>query len=227
MTTNDPFGYVSDYCHMTFAPTFESEARHIVSSTDTFTIDQTELQGNIMKTRIIVKGLSATLFTTAIALTSTAFADGQLRGGMTDVKHVASSLAEGDRYASFKWQQANVKTSTNPQEWHSKGSATSTQSGVVADAKKVDANSSAHRWGIKADANQAAHRWGIKADADQAAHRWGIRADADQAAHRWGIKADANQAAHRWGIKADADQAAHRWGIKADADQAAHRWGIK
>ncbi|MEE4204215.1 MAG: hypothetical protein V2I45_11330 [Halieaceae bacterium] len=162
---------------------------------------------------------AASVFASLAVIAAPANADGQLRGGMTSVKVVASTLATQTQYTDFKWTDGRA---------------------VSAASEPRNTRGDNFKWGKRnfepeiltvsnesPDANEARSRWGIRADADQARSRWGIRADADQARSRWGIRADADQARSRWGIRADADQARSRWGIRADAGQARSRRGIR
>jgi hypothetical protein len=174
---------------------------------------------------------AASVFASLAVIAAPANADGQLRGGMTSVKVVASTLATQTQYSDFKWADGRaVSAASEPRntrgdnfKW---GKRTQKNGDSVAMSAR-DSVGARHKWGIRADVEQARHKWGIRADAEQARHKWGIRADAEQARHKWGIRADAEQARHKWGIRADAEQARHKWGIRADAEQARHKWGIR
>ena len=150
------------------------------------------------------KTLGFTALITGLLLsTSAAFADGQLRGGMTAVRNVAGSINNQNQYADIKWQSgravssASVAASGNSDasfKWadrnsHSRGNA----SNMAQTASVLDGSEAAMRWVIRNDADQSAMRWVIRNDADQSAMRWVIRNDADQSAMRWVIRNDANQ----------------------------------
>lgn len=157
-----------------------------------------------MKTKAVLG--TASLMAAMAILSAPASADTALRGGMTSIKNVASTLASQQQYADFKWHEGRAVSAASPArgndgnnfKWASRKSESDVQTAAVENADAVEAR---HKWGIKADATQARHKWGIKADANQARHKWGIKTDANQARHKWGIKADATQARHKWGIK--------------------------
>ena len=147
---------------------------------------------------------------------STAFADGQLRGGMTAVRNVAGSINNQNQYADIKWQSgravssASVAASGNSDasfKWadrnsHSRGNA----SDMAQNASALDGSEAGVRWVIRNDADQAGVRWVIRNDADQTGVRWVIRNDAEQSGVQWVIRNDADQAGVRWVIRNDANQ---------------------
>ena len=174
---------------------------------------------------------------TAIALTAgNAFADNEMRGAVTAVSNVASSVVAATPHNGFRWADradTSGPTVNVPQQadrsgfrWVSQPAAVGNNS-TVASEEGLDVNQTASRWIIRNDASQSASRWIIRSDADQNASRWIIRSDADQTASRWIIRNDANQTASRWIIRSDADQTASRWIIRSDADQTASRWIIR
>jgi len=177
------------------------------------------------------KTLGFTAIITGLLLSaSAAFADGQLRGGMTAVRNVAGSINNQNQYADIKWQSgrtvssASVAASGNSDasfKWadrnsHSRGNAAN----MAQNASALDGNEAGVRWVIRNDAEQSGVRWVIRNDAEQSGVRWVIRNDADQSGVRWVIRNDADQSGVRWVIRNDAEQSGVRWVIRNDASQA-------
>ena len=135
---------------------------------------------------------AASVFVSLAAIAAPASADGQLRGGMTSVKVVASTLASQTQYTDVKWTTGRaVSAASEPRDTRGdnfKWANRQNRHGAAVVVSDRDSAGARHKWGIRADADQARHKWGIRTDAHQARHKWGIRADADQARHKWGIR---------------------------------------
>ena len=165
-----------------------------------------------------IKTLSVTAVITGLLLsTSAAFADGQLRGGMTAVRNVAGTINSQNQYADIKWQTGRAVSSAptvaagdNSEasfKWADRNNRRSDGANMAQGLTARDGSEAAMRWVIRNDADQSGMRWVIRNDADQSGMRWVIRNDADQSGMRWVIRNDAGQSGMRWVIRSDASQA--------------------
>jgi len=119
-----------------------------------------------------------------------AFADGDIRGGVTAVSIVANSVAAQTPHNGFRWGRESteaaplVNTQTTEAHsgvrWAQQGASASSDELATANAKQ-----SASKWIIRSGADQSASKWIIRSDADQSASKWIIRNGADQSASKW------------------------------------------
>ena len=172
-----------------------------------------------MKAMKVITSCAAAMMLTM----NVAYADEQLRGAVTAVRHVAAGVAADTPHNGFRWAEAGHDSGpvvNVPAENRRSGFRWASHPSTKASGQTAAAN-------LTDDVNQTASRWIIRNDADQAASRWIIRNNASQAASRWIIRSDADQSASRWIIRNDASQTASRWIIRSDADQSASRWIIR
>ena len=124
-----------------------------------------------------------------------AFADGEIRGGVTAVSIVAGNVAATAPHNGFRWGQERREAAplVNSQD-------SAAHSGVRwAESSQPSDATSDHLSGI--DVNQSGSKWIIRSDADQSGSKWIIRSDADQSGSKWIIRSDADQSGSKWIIR--------------------------
>jgi len=146
-----------------------------------------------MKTTTTLK-TAAIVISLATASTQV-FAQGEVRGAISAVNHVASAIITKSNGSTLQWgkkAQANgavVNTSEPAQggiRWADKRSVSNhTTAAVEAGSGVVESGS---RWVLRNDAEQAGSRWVLRNDAEQAGSRWVLRNDAEQAGSRWVLR---------------------------------------
>ena len=146
-----------------------------------------------MKTTTTLK-TAAIVISLATASTQV-FAQGEVRGAISAVNHVASAIITKSNGSTLQWgkkAQANgavVNTSEPAQggiRWADKRSVSNhTTAAVEAGSGVVESGS---RWVLRNDAEQTGSRWVLRNDAEQAGSRWVLRNDAEQAGSRWVLR---------------------------------------
>ena len=130
-----------------------------------------------------------------IFVAAPAFADGEIRGGVTAVSIVAGSVAAEAPHNGFRWGQKRPEASplVNTQEANAHSGVRWTGSTGERDLRgnplsEIDVDQSGSKWIIRSDADQSGSKWIIRNDADQSGSKWIIRSDADQSGSKWIIR---------------------------------------
>lgn len=122
-----------------------------------------------------------------------AFADGDIRGGVTAVSIVANSVAAQTPHNGFRWGRE------------------STEAAPLVNTQTTEAHSGV-RWAEALDSSDNGES--VVSKGTQSGSKWIIRSDAGQSGSKWIIRSDAGQSGSKWIIRSDADQSGSKWIIR-------------